>query len=186
MTEAIFIILGALLGAGLSAFIQKGFNRASIHERQITQVYSPLLGIRDEVRQKDKLDREISKSALAEVGGVPREAQEQALTEYEKIFFKDIDYWNNRLQNEIIPAYERMISILRDNFWLLNESTRQYLPTLITVVEVWKRDLKKSISSSTREALPHNDEALDEFYKDLEQNLEILRKKVQRGWSLWA
>jgi hypothetical protein len=59
-------------------------------------------------------------------------------------YAKIIDYENEQLKAVLLPAYEKMLQTLSDNFYLAEESTRQYLPTLIEYLEIWRRHQKKS------------------------------------------
>jgi len=167
MSQGLIGLLGVLLGVVLTALFQKGFNKNSFIERQIECLYSPLLGIREEIKAKDKIRSDISNSS--------------ANGKNDDLFSQGIEYDNSQLRDEIMPAYERMIQIMRDNNWLAEESTRKYLPLLIKVVEVWKRDHKKVISNQVRLSLPHSDKDLQGFYDDLEYNLKVLRSKVKKG-----
>jgi len=164
------VIIGVLLGSALTILVQQGFNKIAFNTRQIECLYSPLLGIRDEIKTKDNIRSAVLNSS--------------ANGKNDDLFFKGIEYNNSQLRDEIMPAYERMIQIMRDNNWLAEESTRKYLPLLIQVVEVWKRDHEKVISNQLRLSLPHSDKDLQEFYDDLECNQKVLRSKIKKGWCL--
>ena len=55
-----------------------------------------------------------------------------------------IDYENEQLRAVLLPAYEKILQTFRDNFYLAEESTWQYHPTLIEYLEIWRRIVEKA------------------------------------------
>ena len=122
-------------------------------EQQLRDFYGPLLGLRAElralgelrVRVNEAIDmswRELCDRATAQGG-------HQALIELTKTreqnFTRTIDYDNEKLRNDEMPAYDRMLAIFRDKYFLAQSSTQAHLPALIEFVELWHRFLDKTI-----------------------------------------
>lgn len=96
-------------------------------------------------------------------------------------FAKIIEYENEQLKAVLLPAYEKMLQTLRDNFYLADESTRQYLPTLIEYLEVWRRVQKDSIPGEVIRKLSHTEQQLHPFYADIEATFKRLRETLASG-----
>lgn len=179
--DSILIILGAMLGASLSAFHLKRFNKLALVERQISQFYSPMVGLRKRLIALDSVNRTVSRSAIANVGTIPAEIRSSQMTEQREEFFRDIEYTNQQLTNDILPIYESMETIFQEQYWLAQESTRRHYEKFVAFVEKIRRDMQRALPENARQSLPRNDEDLKEMYDDFEVQLDKLVKIKKKG-----
>jgi hypothetical protein len=180
IVPSIIGLLGVLVGAFMVRGNERGRRRLDFVERQLRDLYSPLHSLRQEIAALSELRVRIERAAdgvwrelcaTHPVGSAPDH------TPFEKI----IDYENEQLKAVLLPAYDKMLQTLRDNFYLAEESTRQYLPILIEYLEVWRRFQKKSIPGEVIRKLGHGEAQLHPFYADLETTFKRLRETLASG-----
>lgn len=97
---------------------------------------------------------------------------------YFEPFEKSIEYDNKKFRDEIIPTYDKMLSIFTDNFGLANPSTQKWYSEFNKFVELWHRWLDKSIPREAIEKIDYKEDKLHPFYEDLENQLEKLKKDL--------
>ncbi len=179
---------GVMLGAWLSGRREIRQRRLSFIEKQISDFYSPLLGIRSEIRMRSELRVKIHSTANNEwiklceknqIIGV--EALQKLTDERGKEFTEVIEYDNRQLKEELIPAYRRMVNLFRDNMWLAVPETKIYFESLLEFVELWERWLAKSLPPEVIQALEQNEESLHPFYDHLQNKHDELRVKIEKG-----
>ena len=101
--------------------------RIDFIERQLRELYSPLLAYQKEIRAKSELRLRISKAAeeawkeVCKRNPKPFVNHEKKFEPYNKI----IEYDNKQLKNELLPLYRKMLSTFRDNYWLAESETRK-------------------------------------------------------------
>jgi hypothetical protein len=88
---------------------QKVERRQGRIQQQLREFYSPLLGMRDEIRAKSEMRTKISAAANA-----ARQKQVQIHNRFvpddvKQRFDKIIDYNNEQLQEELVPLYRKML-----------------------------------------------------------------------------
>ncbi|SRR5229473_2258760 len=192
LLSAIFGFLGILVGAWLSSRRDTAQRRYSFGERQLKDLYSPLLGLRSEIRIKSELREKVRAATHAEWQRLCQEARDTADPpenlrklsaekgpELERLF----DYDNQQLVEDLIPSYRKMLTVLRDNLWLAEPETRSYLDKLIEFVELWERWLAKAVTPEVVRRLGHSEESLHPFYELLEKQHDELRGRLSRGTS---
>src|SRR4051812_38960544 len=112
--------LGVLVGAFMVRGNERGRRRLDYVEKQLRDLYTPLHSLRQEIRALSELRVRIQHAADAAwrelcadrpAGSVPDHAP------FEKI----IEYENEQLKVVLLPAYEKMLQTLRDNFYLAEE-----------------------------------------------------------------
>ncbi len=171
-----------ILGASLTIFVQKGFNRIAFIDRQIEQFYSPMVGLRRKLLALDSVNSLVGRSILDEMGSFPSEIDLAQMTDPQKVFMRDVDYTNEQLTSEILPIYEEMVRLFRDNHWLVEPATGAYEELLISFVEKVKRDLQNALPREARKALPKNDKDLEGFYAEVEETLNRFTNRKRKGW----
>ncbi len=193
---AIFGLVGILIGVPLTAWLSSlrdtAQRRYSFGERQLKDLYSPLLALRSEIRIKSQLREKVHAAAHAEWQRLCQEARDTADppenlrklsaekgSEFERLF----DYDNQQLVEDLIPSYRKMLTVLRDNLWLAEPETRSYLGKLIEFVELWERWLAKAVTPEVVRRLGHSEESLHPFYELLEKQHDELRGRLSRGTS---
>ena len=180
---------GVLIGSWLANRQQREQRKLAFIEKQLKYFYSPLLGIRNEIRMLSELRLKISKSADANwrrlceearaAGGV--ETLQKVTDERREEFMGSIEYDNRQLTESLLPSYHRMVSIFRENYYLADQETREYFRPLLEFVDIWDRWLDKSIPYEVAEDLGHGEEPLHPFYEDLERKHDELRRKLVDG-----
>jgi hypothetical protein len=179
---------GVMLGAWLSGRRETRQRQLTFVERQLLDFYSPLLGIRSEIRMRSELRVRVHNTADAEwrrlceekkLIGV--EALQKLTDERGKEFTEIIEYDNRQLKEELIPAYRKMVNLFRDNMWLAEAETKEYFRPLLEFVELWERWLAKTLPSEVIQSLEHGEESLHPFYDHLQNKHDELREKLERG-----
>jgi len=155
-------------------------------EKQLRQLYSPLLSLRKEVRALSELRVRIQHISSATWREAVECVADKTLdyASYEQI----IDYENEQLKTVLIPTYEKMLQTLRDNFYLASDTTRQQLPALVEYLELWHRFHGKTIPGEVLVRLGLTEEKLQPLYDDVESNFASLRQSLAsaRVLSLWS
>jgi hypothetical protein len=180
---------GVLIGSWLASKQQREQRKLAFIEKQLKYFYSPLLGIRNEIRMLSELRLKISRSADAnwrrickearEAGGV--EALQRVTDERRDEFMRSIEYNNRQLTESLLPSYRRMVSIFRENYYLADQQTREHFRALLEFVDLWDRWLDKSIPHEVVEDIDHGEKPLYPLYEDLETKHEELRRKLIEG-----
>jgi len=147
-----------------------------------------MLGLRNEIQMRGELRVQIQTAADAAWRGLAKEtrrngvrAPEQFSAEREPEFKKLIEYDNTQLERELLPAYRRMVSLFRDNYWLADLDTRGFYQQLVQFVELWERWLADAIPWEVIERLGHSEENLQAFYAHLEEKHDSLRGRIENG-----
>lgn len=180
----LFPLLGVLAGAYLGYFFGarqiRTQKRLESIERQLREFYSPMIGCLKKIRAKSELRFEIEKASNLAWQKICKEHPKPFL-DHEKHFEpfrKSILYDNRQLRKELIPLYDKMVSIFTDKLYLAESSTKKWYSELCRFVELWHRWLAESISAEVIQKLDHTEERLKPFYQDLENQLEKLRNKL--------
>jgi hypothetical protein len=92
-----------------------------------------------------------------------------------------IEYDNNQLTEGLLPAYRRIVTIFRDNYYLAEERTCAHFRPLLEFVDIWDRWLDRSIPREVIEELGHNEKSLQALYTELEETHTTLRAKLSNG-----
>lgn len=146
-------------------------------ERQLREFYSPLIGYKLLIRAINKNRDEIYKASdnvykvLCKTNPNP--------TEKDNIpFDNSIKYDNKQLKEEVMPMYDKMISLIKDNNYLAEPETIKHFDELYKFVDIWHRNLDISISNDVVKELGHTEEKLQPFYDDLEKQQKKLTDKL--------
>jgi hypothetical protein len=110
-------------------------------ERRVREFYSPMVGSIKRIRALSELRVEMSSAANAAWHQICERSPKRFL-EHEKAFrpFKAIiDYENEQLYTEILPAYDRMVAIFTEHYWLADPETQEHYGPLCRFVEIWHR-----------------------------------------------
>jgi len=148
--------------------------------RQLEEFYAPMIGCLRKIRANSDLRVEINKASDIAWRQICEEHPRPFL-DHEKYFGpfqKSIEYNNKQLRDEIIPLYDRMLTVFTEKYWLANASTRQWYPELVTFVELWHRWLDSSIPAEVIQEMSHTEERLKPFYLDLESQLSGLHERL--------
>lgn len=172
-------LLGVLIGGLVTAHNQRAERRSARIREQLRDFYSPLLGIREEIRAKSEL--RIKLHSAANVAYQKQvEIHERSVPEDVKAKFdKVVDYSNQQLENDLVPQYRKMLDLYLRNKWLAEKSTRGFNTELVEFVEIWNRYYAESLPYEVLCEIEHTEAKLRPFYADLQENFERLSKELK-------
>ncbi len=188
-TPAMFGFLGVVAGAWLTARRERAHRRYSFREKQLQDFYSPLLGLRAEIRERSEQRKNIHAVADSEWQRLCAEARQRSdpedLLRLQRSRWKEfeavIDYDDRQLAQELVSAYRKMLSTFRDNLWLAEPETRPHFDDLLKYLDIWERWLAKSIPVEVVQAMGHTEESLKPFYEHIERKHDELRDHLSKG-----
>jgi hypothetical protein len=122
-------------------------------EKQLEELYFPLLGIRKQVGALSELRLRMASEFI-------------------------VDDKSDRWKNELMPCYKEMLQIFQEKFWLAEDSTRERFQKLIVYIEIWERALNRAIPVEVIAWLNVPEAELAPLYEDLEQTSRDLRAKL--------
>jgi hypothetical protein len=153
LIAAASVICGVFLWAWLSQRNAQQQRMFDFTEKQLEELYFPLLYILNQV-------------------GALKALQDRVADEFS--FQSESDRW----KNELMSCYKEMLEILREKFWLAEDSTRERFQKLIQYVEIWERALNRAIPVEVIGWLNVREAELEPLYRDLEQTSRNLRSKL--------
>jgi hypothetical protein len=181
-------LTGVVIGAGLTARREIRQRRHAFRERQLREFYSPMLGLRNEIKMRSELRVKVHDAAgsawvtLAErAQAVSPEASQRLIDSRGPDFDKAIEYDNTKLEEALLPLYRQMAQLFRENLWLAEVETRAHYQKLIEFIDIWDRWIAKSIPAEVLKSLGHSEKGLHPFYQHLEEKHDQLRAQVQQG-----
>jgi hypothetical protein len=181
---AVFGFAGVAIGAWLTAWLaarrDRTQRRLAFIEKQLSEFYSPMVGLRAEIRIFSELRLKLQNDAEAAWRDLTESVQpgpdSQALTAARFPQFKAlIEHDNTQFNERQMPAYRKMVDLFRDKLWLAEDDTRQYYPVLVEFVDVWERWLSGSLPHELIERTGHTESKLHPFYERLEAQHARLR-----------
>jgi len=181
-------LIGVLVGAWLSGRRERAQRRHDFIAQQLGEFYSPLLGLRTEIRARSEFRVRVHGEADAAWRELCEAARRISVDELQRLtnerfqqFEKIIEFDNQRLTNELLPAYRKMVSLFRDNLWLAEPETRVHFPRLLEFVDVWDRSIAEALPREVLTRLGHDERLLDVLYADLQATHERLRQRLAQG-----
>jgi hypothetical protein len=96
-------------------------------------------------------------------------------------FKRIIDYDNQQLKEDVLPKYREMLCLFTDRYHLAAADTRAFYEPFLEFVEIWNRVLAQSLPPEVYGKLKHDEETLDPFYQHIEERMERLHSKLERG-----
>jgi hypothetical protein len=173
-------LLGGYLGYQYGVGQFKKQKKIEFVERQIREFYSPLIGCLNRIKAKSELRYEISKTSDPAWRKIVAQHPKPFLDheKYFEPFEKAILYDNDQLRNELIPLYDKMVSIFSENYWLAEPETRKWYSELSRFVDLWHRWLDKTIPSEVIQEMDHTEARLKPLYENLDVSLEKLQNTL--------
>jgi hypothetical protein len=149
-------------------------------ERRITQFYSPMVGCIKRIRALSELRVEVSRAGHAAWAEICDTAPKPFLDHDKRFepFQGIIGYENAQLYKDILPAYERMVTIFTDHYWLADDEVRRYYAELCRFVELWLRFKANVLPYEVLVRIEHSEERLRPLYVALEERLAELTAVV--------
>jgi len=182
-------LIGVFVGAWLSRRQSQEQRKLDFYEKQLRELYSPLVGVRKEIQILSEFrlaGEEASQKWWQKVCERSKHIKDMDRSvkfydeEGEKITTQN-EYENKQLVEKIIPAYRQMVNILKNNYWLAEEQTKDHFPTLVKFVEVWERYLSRSHPMDVIKEINVSENELMPLYKDIELIHRSLRKKIKNN-----
>ena len=141
-------------------------SKREFNRDQLDKFYSPVLGKLDEIRAKSLARQHFGEAFSA----APK-------TERLKHLEERIAFDNRVLREELLPRYQEVADLFREQSGLVEPSTRAFYQQLISFIDLWKRE---GSPSSTVEALLDSGAASDPA-ELLQQNV---KKRVEEITSI--
>ena len=112
-------LVGVVVGAWLTSRRERRQRQLAYLEKQLSSFYSPMLGLRNEVRTHGALRIRIMNEASAAWTQVCAESEHLDVLERQRItkergpeFTRIIEYDNNKLHEDLLPAYRKIMASL--------------------------------------------------------------------------
>lgn len=190
---AIIGFVGVCVGAFLTAFLnverEKNLRRLEFARTQIEHLYSPALGLRQEIKVLSELRSQIESHTRAAWTQICDEAKQHGNEHYRQThtarspeFEKIISYDNNQFELNLLPRYQRIIKLFQENMWLADHDTRIHYNALVRYVELWKRHLEESIPAEVLQSMALTESSLSPFYDHLQRRHDQIRAGVANGY----
>jgi hypothetical protein len=175
---------GVFLWAWFANRNEQRRQRRDFIEKQVRELYSPLLNIRQQVRALCELRvRTVAEGAWEELcheaseRGGP-EALRRLSMERSTVFQAIAHDKNDQWKKELLPCYKAMLQIFQEKMWLAEETTRERFQKLTVYVELWERGLNRTIPVEAVAWLNVREADLVPLYEELEQTFRNLRAKL--------
>lgn len=179
------IVIGACLTAWLAARRDRKQRQRAFIEKQLSEFYSPMVGLRTEIRMFGELRVKLQNEAEAawrDLSEVQAGPESRALNASRFPQFKAlIEHDNTQFNERLMPAYRKMVDLFREKLWLAADETRQHYPLLVEFVDVWERWLSGALPPELIERTGHSESKLHPFYAHLEAEHARLRRTLSRG-----
>lgn len=181
-------LVGVAIGAWLTSLREQKQRKLAFLEKQLSEFYSPMLGLRNEVKANGEFRARVQVEAnaawLTLCSNIEKhdfEGSQRLTRERGPEFARIIDYDNSKLYEELLPAYRKMVELFRENYWLAEPETRSYYGGLVEFVEIWNRWIDKSLPVEVLKRLDHGEAKLDLFYEHVEKFHDSIRQKLKKG-----
>lgn len=185
---AISGLAGVIIGALLTSGRERKQRKLAFLEKQMSTFYSPMLGLRNEIKTHSAFRARVQNEANAawvqlceESESLSVEARQRITTERRPEFMRIIEYDNNKLHEDLLPAYRKMVELFRECYWLAEPETRAFYGDLLEFVEVWNRWIDKALPVEVLKRLEHGEDKLVPFYEHVEQSHNAIRQKLKDG-----
>ncbi|WP_143424305.1 hypothetical protein [Geoanaerobacter pelophilus] len=180
---AIVTLLACYLAFRFSTRLARYNKSLEFKQKQITEFYSPMIGCLKNIQSHSELRLELS-NAASEAWREIIDAAPKPFLDHKnefKPFEKLIEYDNIKFREELLPLYDRMLSIFTENYWLAEEPTKAHYSELCRYVEVWHRWLGDALPREVMLKAEHSEERLFPLYDDLEKQMFNLRNTIANG-----
>jgi hypothetical protein len=155
--------------------------RMAFVERQMSEFYAPLAGMRRQVLAKTEVRLQVSHAANAAWRDICRSYGDRVMHDHEakyEPFGKIIDYENRQFESELIPVYRQMLNLFTTRYHLADPDTRAFYQPFLEFVEIWNRSLEGALPGAVVQKLGHGEEKLLPFYGHLENRMQQLQDEV--------
>jgi hypothetical protein len=134
-------------------------------DRQLTEFYAPLAGLRKQIRAKSELRLKVSNAT-----DLAAERSEATL-----------DYHNKQFTEELLPKYRQMLALFTEKYHLADADTRAFYQQFLEYVEIWNMWLAEALERDIPTKLGHSESNLKPFYEHLDCKMQQLQNEISRG-----
>jgi hypothetical protein len=150
--------------------------------RKLIDFYGPLLSLHREILAKSELRLKVENAAdalhaQAMLDAGPRGVEEASDTHISGIM-QTIEDANQTFREVLMPRYQDMVRVFRENMWLAEPETREHFPALIEFVDIWDKIVSDRLPRSIAPAIGHTEENLKPFYSNLVSVHDRLRSEL--------
>lgn len=181
-------LAGVAIGAWLTSRREQKQRKLAFLEKQLSTFYSPMLGLRNEIKAHEAFRLRVQNEAsaawtqlCAETENLDIEARQRISSRHGPEFTRIVEYDNAKLHEELLPAYRKMVELFRECYWLAEPETRTHYADLLEFVEVWNRWIDKALPPGVLKRLEHSEDNLAPFYEHIEQMQNAIRQKLKDG-----
>jgi hypothetical protein len=179
-------LVGVSIGAWMTGRNQKAERRNARTKEKLQDFYSPMLGMRSEIKAKSESRFQVTNVAggawVEEFVGVTDPDAKRTITEAMSPKYDRVQNYNEvLLKEQIVPLYRKMLKHFTKHMWLSEASTRAYYNELCEFVEIWNRALDDSLPGRVRAKLQHDETKLYPFYDDLQKNFDRLTTELNKN-----
>jgi hypothetical protein len=170
---AIVTLLAGYLGYCFSTRLARYNKSLEFKQKQITEFYSPMIGCLKNIRAHSELSLELSNASsqawqeICETAPHPFLDHKNQFKPFEKL----IEYNNMKFREDMLPLYDKMLSIFTENYWLAEDSTKAYYSEMCRYVEIWHRWLGETMPREVLLKVEHSEERLFPLYADLDKQM---------------
>ena len=127
LVPALSGLAGVAIGGWITSLNQKRERIETHIKNQLSEFYSPLLGIHSQIKAKSEVRLKVSNAAQAlwpakfvgiDDPMIKKQISDTDFPAYEKL----LDYNKRQLTEELIPLYRKMLEIFTDRMWLADVS----------------------------------------------------------------
>ena len=179
---------GVAIGAWLTSRRERAQRRLAFLEKQLTNFYSPMLGLRNEVQTEGAFRVRVQGAASAAWAQLCADMAALEITERQRItsergpeFTRIIEYDNTKLHEKLLPAYRKMVELFRENYYLAESATQGHYHALVEFVEGWNRWVEKALPPEVLKRLEHSEDNLAPFYAHIEAKHAEIRATLSKG-----
>lgn len=176
---------GVALGAWLTLAGQEKQRRIAFNERQLRELYAPLLAARKEIEVIGMIRVKFSSAADTAwrelVHGRSVEVVENLMDKRFPSFKAIIDYNNDQFMAVVLPLYKKMREVFRENMWLAFPETLDYWSPFIEFIDQWDRFLADSIPIEVHEIVKVEEAGLQLFYAHLASVQTAIKSALLNG-----
>lgn len=174
---SITTLLAVFIGYILGLRQMKTKMRMDFIERQLREFYSPLIGYRKRINAISELRVNIFKASDTKWKEFCRINPNPTEEDF-KPYKNSIIYDSKQFREEVMPLYNKMVSVFTENYYMSESETKKWYDELLRFVEIWHCWLDEAIPKEVIVELNHTEERLKPFYADLDNEIDRLRKKL--------
>ncbi|MGA3083067.1 MAG: hypothetical protein ABSD44_17080, partial [Terracidiphilus sp.] len=172
-------LLGVLIGGLVTAHSQRADRRNARIREQLEGFYSPLIGIRDEIRAKSVVRMNVHSATgsawIKKVELNDRNPSGDGKDKFDKVY----EYSNEQMEKDLVPLYQKMLELYLKNKWLAEPSTLKFNYEFVEFVELWKRYFADSLPREVLGEMEHSEKKLYPLYKDLQDTFDRLTNELR-------